>query len=51
MNFMENNYEKTKFLRYFQKPTLRPKIDLGDKPRKIWVKRVSLIVLFLLHAC
>ena len=31
INFLENNYEKTNFSRYFQKPTPRPKIDLGVK--------------------
>ena len=36
---LENNYEKTKFARYFQKPNPRPKIDLGNEPRKIWVKK------------
>ena len=39
MNFLKNNYEKTNFSRYFQKSTPRPKIDLGDKPKKMWVKK------------
>ena len=39
MNFLENNYENTNFSRYFQKLTPRPKIDLGVKCRKMWVKK------------
>ena len=39
MNFLENNYLKNNFSKSFQKTTPRPKIDLGDKPRKIWVKK------------
>ena len=35
MNFLENHYEKSNFIRYFQKPTHRPKIDLGNDSRKI----------------
>ena len=41
MTFLENNYEKTNFSRYFQKPTPRPKIDLDNEPRKMSVKKSS----------
>ena len=39
MSFLKNSYEKTNFSRYFQKTTIRLKIDLGDKPNKMWVKK------------
>ena len=42
MNFLKNNYEKTNFSRYFQKITHRPKIDLGNDSRKMWVKKIEL---------
>ena len=42
MKFLENHYEKTKFSRYFQKPTHRPQIDLNDNFRKMWVKKSEL---------
>ena len=47
---LENNYEKTNFSRYFQKTTLRPRIDLGNKSRKIWVKIGEFKYLVPLHA-
>ena len=39
MNFLENHYKKTKFSRYFQKPTPRPKIDLDNDSKMEWIKK------------
>ena len=42
MSFLENHYEKKKISKYFQKPTPRPKIDLGNESKKKWVKNSEL---------
>ena len=42
MKFLKNHYEKSNFTRYFQKPTPRPKIDLDNDSKKIWVKKSEL---------
>ena len=42
MNLLENNYDKTNYSRYFQKPIPRPKIELNDNSKMKWVKKSEL---------
>ena len=50
MNFVENHYEKIKFSRYFQKPTSKLKIDLGNDSKMKWVKK-SELKCFVFYKC
>ena len=42
INFLEYNYLMNYFSRSFPKNIPRPKIDLSDNPRKMWVKKNDL---------
>ena len=42
MNFLENNYLRNLFMGSRPRKTRRPKIDLSNKIRKIWVKKFDL---------